>query len=324
MSKTDISAGVSVRGLDILDGLQAIIINLDRRPDRYEACSRKFNSLCPWLSYTRVSATDGKVDSISESEVTSSWDTTNNVRFQKLRAIREGWSELEAYQPRVLDHSPGERGCSMSHIRAWRHCVEQSNGCEKPLLVLEDDAVPVEKFTEILEQALHALPHDAQILYLGYEQAAEWRRQVSAEVVEAEYVWVTVGYIIWPAGARVLLNRLPIDQPVDNWMAAACASGTIKSYCIEPKIIHQAEAWNVKSDVCHSDEVNSDIEHSDLFYWGLRSTLGIEDFSDDEAHTLKQMGEVPSAANAAAPPDERKNLGFGAVAVHEAAVVGGG
>jgi len=163
--------------------------------------------------------------------------------------------------------------------------VEQSNGCEKPLLVLEDDAAPVEKFTEILERALHALPRDAHVLYLGYSQAAEWRCEVSAEVVEAEYVWTTVGYIIWPAGARILLNRLPIDQPVDNWMAAACASGAIKSYCIKPKIIYQAEAWNVNSDVGHSDEVDSDIKHSDLFYpgRGLRDILGTgSDSSDDE------------------------------------------
>jgi len=133
-----------------------------------------------------------------------------------------------------------------------------------------DDAAPTENFTEVLERALVVLPQDAHILYLGYSQAAEWRREISADVVEAEYVWTTVGYIIWPAGARILLGRLPVDQPVDNWMATACAAGAVKSYCVRPKIIRQADDWNVNSDVGHSDEVDSDIKHSDPFYPGLR------------------------------------------------------
>jgi len=66
-------------------------------------------------------------------------------------------------------------------------------------------------------------PEDAQCLYLGYSQAADWKREVSADVVESIYVWTTVAYIIWPAGARLLLNQLPVNQPVDNWMATLAA-----------------------------------------------------------------------------------------------------
>lgn len=155
--------------------------------------------------------------------------------------------------------------------------------------LLEDDASPVANFTEVLEKALKVLPEDAHLLYLGYSQAADWRRELSPELVESEYVWTTVAYIVWPAGARILLSRLPVDQPVDNWMAAACAGGAIKAYCVRPKIIRQAEAWNVNSDVGHSDEVDSDIKHSDPFYPGLppdfpgACILGTEsDTSDDD------------------------------------------
>jgi len=255
-----------------LQNLNAIVINLDRRSDRLEDCGSKLGKHCPWLKYERFRASDGKLDNISEDNVTLSWNTANNVHFQKLRATRKGWNDLDSYKVKELAHSAGERGCSESHIRAWKHCLEaadESHVANRPLLVLEDDACPVENFTEILERALSALPDDAHILYLGYSQAADWRREISPELVEAEYVWTTVGYIIWPAGARILLNRLPIDQPVDNWMAAACANGAVKSYCLRPKIIHQAQAWNVNSDVGHSDEVDSDIKHSDAFYPGL-------------------------------------------------------
>jgi len=137
---------------------------------------------------------------------------------------------------------------------------------------LEDDAAPTPEFTEILCRALVSLPDDAHVLYLGYSQAADWRRQVTPDLVEAEYVWTTVAYIVWPAGARVMLSRLPIDQPVDNWMANLCSEGHLKSYCVRPKIVLQADAWNVNSDVGHSDEQywgpDSDIQHSDHLYWG--------------------------------------------------------
>jgi len=128
-----------------------------------------------------------------------------------------------------------------------------------------------------LSRALAALPAEAHILYLGYSQAANWRREISPELVESEYVWTTVGYIVWPAGARILLSKLPVDQPVDNWMAQLNASGDVKAYCVRPKIVRQAEAWNVNSDVAHSDEhywgPDSDIHHSDEFYWGPEDIL---------------------------------------------------
>jgi GR25 family glycosyltransferase involved in LPS biosynthesis len=142
-----------------------------------------------------------------------------------------------------------------------------------PLLVLEDDAAPTAHFREILQRVLPTIPSDAHLLYLGYSQAAEWRRQVSEYLVESEYVWTTVAYIIWPAGARNLLEMLPVDQPVDNFMALACASRKLKSYCMKPKIVYPAEAWNQNSDISHSDEVDSDIHHSDEFYPGLPGPL---------------------------------------------------
>mmetsp|Transcript_73639 Transcript_73639/g.134613 ORF Transcript_73639/g.134613 Transcript_73639/m.134613 type:complete len:378 (+) Transcript_73639:94-1227(+) len=252
--------------------LEAVVVNLERRPDRMDGCRARLKRHCSWLQHSRFTASDGRKDVIRADEVVNSWHTGANVKYQKLRAIRKGWNDLDTYQERTLELSPGERGCAMSHIRAWRYCLEHCGEEERPLLVLEDDAAPTAQFTEGLKAALAPLPGDAHLLYLGYSQAADWKREISTSLVEAEYVWTTVGYIVWPAGARILLNRLPIDQPVDNWMASLCASGDIKAYCVRPKIVRQAEAWNVNSDVAHSDEHYwgpcSDIHHSDEFYWG--------------------------------------------------------
>jgi len=272
-----------------LQDLQTIVISLDRRPDRMEGCARRLAARCPGLPAERFPATDGKQAHIGAHEVAESWNTGRNVEYQKLRAVRKGWDDLDTYQVRTLALSPGERGCAMSHIRAWRRCLELAGGSNRPLLVLEDDAAPTEDFAPALSRTLQVLPSDAHLLYLGYSQAAEWRRELSPGLVEAEYVWTTVAYVIWPSGARILLSMLPINEPVDNWMAAACASHRIKSYCVRPKIVHQAEPWNINSDVAHSDEHYwgpcSDILHSDAFYW---------DPDDPKGETDRRLGTCAS------------------------------
>lgn len=256
-----------------LRDIQAIVINLERRSDRMADCAARLREHCPWLRYRRFDATDGRRDFICADKVASSWHTGQNVVYQKLRSKRKGWDDLHTYVERELELSPGERGCALSHVRAWQECLEQSgSSSSRPLLVLEDDAAPTPDFTLLLARAAQAVPADADILYLGYSQAAEWRRDVSQEIVESEYVWTTVGYLVWPSGARKMLSRLPVDQPVDNWMAHMNATGTLKSYCMRPKIVRQSDCWNVNSDVGHSDEqywgADSDIKHSDDFYWG--------------------------------------------------------
>lgn len=271
--------------------LEAMVVNLARRPDRMEGCSERLRLNCPWLRHSRLDATDGKQNPPSLDQVVMSWSTESNVVYQKKRAIRKCWNDLDSYTVRELVLSPGERGCSKSHIDAWQLCLDRAGDTETPLVVLEDDAAPTPEFTPVLRRALAALPSENRhLLYLGYSQAAEWRCQLSENLVESEYVWTTVGYIIWPACARILLSRLPIYGPVDNWMAGIAAAGDIKAYAVRPKIVLQADAWNVNSDVAHSDEhywgADSDVHHSDAFYWGNAAT------GEVAGNGLRQLGGV--------------------------------
>lgn len=268
---------------EFMQALQAVIINLDRRPDRLDGCATRLRTHCPWLCHNRFSATDGKKEDVSLLEVVTSWHTGQNCVYQRMRSVRKGWNDLDSYQERQLVLSAGERGCAHSHIRAWRHCLDCAGSANEPLLVLEDDAAPTPQFTAVLKRALAVLPPDADVLYLGYSQGADWPKEVSADLVEAGYVWTTVGYLVWPAGAKKLLANLPVDQPVDNYMAQLCADGKLQSYCVRPKIVLQAEAWNVNSDVAHSDEhywgPSSDVVHSDQFYWGGQPSGDLTDAS---------------------------------------------
>jgi len=81
---------------------------------------------------------------------------------------------------------------------------------------------------------------------------------VSPELVESVYVWELVGYLLWPKAARHFLSKLPVDMPVDNWIALMSACGELKAYCVRPTIIRQASSYNVDSNIKHSiDSVNT-------------------------------------------------------------------
>merc|ERR1719367_421104 len=147
--------------------------------------------------------------------------------------------------------TPGERGCAMSHVRAWRTIA--SGGV--PVLVLEDDAVLSKGFGPRLPAVLAAVPPDADVLYLGYIEGAEWRGKAAPGLFEAEYLWTTVAYLLWPRGARKLLEALPVDEPVDNFMAWQMSTRRMRALAVVPAMADQEQEWDCGSDVPHSDDV---------------------------------------------------------------------
>eukprot|EP00913_Durusdinium_trenchii_P024609 g23101.t1 len=159
-----------------------------------------------------------------------------------------GSSKEENHELRL---SPGERGCGASHLHLWRRCAAS----HVPSLILEDDAQLKRTFAGALSQALAELRScRPQVLYLGYTQAAPWRRRIGPSVREAEYLWTTVAYVLWPSGARRLLEELPVDQPVDNFMSQLMARKKLRGFATVPPLVKQSKAWNVDNDVAHSDD----------------------------------------------------------------------
>jgi GR25 family glycosyltransferase involved in LPS biosynthesis len=155
----------------------------------------------------------------------------------------------------VLAMSGGERGCAHSHLRLWRAAAERP----EPTLVLEDDVTfefdrsdpelgkaNGKVFTERLAGALRHVPSDFDVIYLGWSgwrggNHKTWEKDADSAAVlnkgarkflrRAEYVWTTVAYVISQAGAQKLLARgLPVNQPVDNYMAWEASQGRLNSY----------------------------------------------------------------------------------------------
>lgn len=239
----------SAEAAEVAGGLPTtVVVNLARRPDRWKDIQRSLRTLEGGpLKFERLEAVDGS-SAIPLDSVARTWSTARNWRY--VTRVFEGGKEC-GYMQKELDLTPGERGCAASHIVAWKRCAQASG----PLMILEDDASPQKGFMRSLRKALADLQADPpDILYLGYTQASPWRRKISSLLREAEYLWTTVAYVLWPSGAQKLLAKLPIDQPVDNFMAGLMASRQLRGFAVFPCIVEQAKAWNVDNDVSHSDD----------------------------------------------------------------------
>jgi len=221
-----------------LEGVSAVVINLERRPDRWLKVRSSLATQAPWLPVRRLDAVDGAAAPPPKSEVTAKWST---ARLATL---------FEWYKPVTVPMSPGERGCCGSHVVAWRMAAKS----RRPLLVLEDDAVALKAFTCSLAQAVKEAPKDTGMIFLSSKDRGN-RKRVGKVLMEPYYVWTTVGYIIWPATARQLLGMLPMDMPVDNFLAWHIKEGTVKAFSVCPAAVRQSQTWNVGSDVPHSDDV---------------------------------------------------------------------
>lgn len=86
-------------------------------------------------------------------------------------------------------------------------------------VILEDDAILVDQFTERLNDLLHELPRDFHFCSLGYS------RPKSAPIVPfsskigiPSMLWYLTGYCLSDAGAKYLLDSLPVVGPVDSWI----------------------------------------------------------------------------------------------------------
>ena len=136
-------------------------------------------------------------------------------------------------------------------------CVRRRN----PLIVLEDDAVLLPAFAETLARAMRELPRGrTDALWLCSKDRGKPQRVGAPGTVlmAPEFVWTTVGYVLWPAGARKLLKLRPVNAPVDNFIAVHLRAGRLGGFSVRPGIVRQAQTWNVGSDVPHSDDAAHD------------------------------------------------------------------
>lgn len=86
-------------------------------------------------------------------------------------------------------------------------------------VILEDDAILVDRFPERLQALLNELPSDFHFCSIGYSQPKKAPiLKFSEHIGIPTFLWYLTGYILSQEGAAYLLNSLPIIGPVDSWI----------------------------------------------------------------------------------------------------------
>jgi GR25 family glycosyltransferase involved in LPS biosynthesis len=216
-------------------------INLDRRVDRWRRMAARLRNRA--LRAERFAAIDGRaleqngeLAALSRNLVVSEFDTSDNARWDA--SVRPG---------RRARLSAGGLGCALSHLAVWDDLLRRRRSAA---LVIEDDVDFARGFVGRLAALRARLPRRWDLAYLGYVNTGPAPTPLADGLGIPRHLFGTFGYLISQRGARRLLERLPIDEPIDNFLAKQFAS--LEVVCaVPPLVVPQAASWR-DSDVLHS------------------------------------------------------------------------
>uniref|UniRef100_A0A8C5GI42 procollagen galactosyltransferase n=1 Tax=Gouania willdenowi TaxID=441366 RepID=A0A8C5GI42_GOUWI len=206
-----------VRSVSYFACSQVFMINLVRRSDRRERMLRTLYE--QELSCKVVAAVDGKA--LNKSEIES-------MGIKMLPGYKD------PYHGRPL--TKGELGCFLSHFNIWKEIVERDL---KTSLVIEDDL----RFEVFFKRRLQALLQEVTIhkldwdlIYIGRKRNQVDHQEKSIpniyNLVEADYSYWTLGYMLSLQGAKKLLRAEPLTKmlPVDEFLPVMYNKHPVSEY----------------------------------------------------------------------------------------------
>lgn len=171
-----------------VDGV--IVINLDRRADRWAAFQSIWRDRLPWDRVVRLSASDG-------------------VQLA-------GYGEAPWFKGRKRDKTwAGRGGCALSHARALREA--KAHGWDR-VLILEDDAVPTAAATDTAFQAV-LTRDDWDLLYLGCHEPRGAFEVAGDDLMRIHGALDAHGYVVTARLRDWLIERMPDEATLWPWVA---------------------------------------------------------------------------------------------------------
>ncbi|AKK30632.1 hypothetical protein AB431_17640 [Mycobacterium sp. EPa45] len=129
-----------------------------------------------------------------------------------------------------VEVDPGGRGGTRNHLHTWGWCLgaAQRNAW---IVVLEDDALPVNNFREELEAALAVAPTPVVGLYLGTGSPAHLQSRFASAIVRAtdDVSWFLADRLHHAVGVAIrghlvadMLGCIDARRPIDEAISAWC------------------------------------------------------------------------------------------------------
>uniref|UniRef100_A0A5F4VXQ9 Collagen beta(1-O)galactosyltransferase 2 n=1 Tax=Callithrix jacchus TaxID=9483 RepID=A0A5F4VXQ9_CALJA len=184
---------------------EIFMINLKRRKDRRDRMLRTLYE--QEIEVKIVEAVDGKALNTSQ---------LKSLNIEMLPGYRD------PYSSRPLTR--GEIGCFLSHYSVWKEVIDRE--LEKTL-VIEDDVRFEHQFKKKLMKLMDDIDQaqlDWELIYIGRKrmQVKEPEKAVPnvENLVEADYSYWTLGYVISLEGAQKLVGANPFGKmlPVDEFL----------------------------------------------------------------------------------------------------------
>jgi GR25 family glycosyltransferase involved in LPS biosynthesis len=201
---------------------------LDRHPSRWENFTREARRQVVeggrrlLGSCHRVAAIDGKL--LDAGGVNESVDPTYPLDAQYYVDPDPRLLTLIREKAVHVSMSREEIAVALSHIKAWRRMAAENRSYA---LILEDDVFFEARFSAQLNRTWRELPKkhnkgpEFDLLYLSFREVERGAQRVvcSPNLLRPirGYWWLS-GYVLSNAGARKLLQLLPVTGPVDLWM----------------------------------------------------------------------------------------------------------
>lgn len=205
------------------------VINLDRQPDRWEKTKKELLSQIIeggknlYDFCHRVSAIDGKKLSKNYTS-TNIIKTTYSINDQYV--IDPDPRLLTIIKEKNLDinMSREEIAVALSHINIWKRIIDEKLDYS---LILEDDIFFEKNFAKQLNKIWLQIPNRAtdnfkfDVLYLSHKDV-HWgaEKEVFSDDLDRTMrgLWWLSGYVLSFEGAKKLLDKLPVIEPVDLWI----------------------------------------------------------------------------------------------------------
>ena len=246
----------------ILNNIETFVINLDRRPDRWEKFREKIKKY-NLLNYQRFSAIDG----------------SKLKPNRKLNKIFEG----NDYNMRK-----GIVGAALSHLQLWIKLINSDNDF---FLILEDDIEFIDDFQVKLTKIINEIKNiNWDIIYLGHSAKHKKSNNENLKIEKYNFIQSinesyggAFAYIINKNGAEKMLdyiNTNGMTNAIDTMQQKA--ADFINVFYIEPHLI---------TTDCHclNNNIDTDIQND------IDSTLNmnLNDIIDEEFRYLKSFNIQP-------------------------------